>query len=70
MRHTFFSDLYAYFFEEEALQIVYVDYDEVYALHSGGDFPEKVLSKSNKLRQHKDQYVTEVRPSVIETRTT
>ena len=46
MRHTFFSDLYAYFFEEEALQIVYVDYDEGYALHSGGDFPENFYQKA------------------------
>jgi hypothetical protein len=48
MRHTFFSDLYAYFFQEEALQIVYVDYDEGHARHSGGDFPEKVLSKKQR----------------------
>jgi hypothetical protein len=26
------------FFQEEALQIVYVDYDEGHARHSGGDF--------------------------------
>jgi hypothetical protein len=70
MRHTFFFDLYAYFFQEEALQIVYVDYDEGHARHSGGDFLEKFYQKSNELRQHTDQYVTEVRPSEIETRTT
>ena len=58
------------FVQEEALQIVYVDYDQEYARHSEEIFLKKFYQKGNKLRQHKDQCITEVRPSEIETRTT